>query len=984
MENKSIKKRKVLLIFIILISIISITLEAHADSSILAWGQYEVQATSPHAETDWPRYLHGAIFNKIFKSPPSYFRKNMRGLIWNQGGRTPNSGHQDNGEEHVIDGAGSDGNTGYSGSWNGSAKFPIKSEVISGGYNFEPQVVNDHIASMDSIIFLKHLCENLGLLCSAPGSALTGSLNYINLKYAENPVSYEHDLKRTSIRTVKTYNVEETEELVAQVANDDLNAEGVYDKLWRTPCQYDGGKSNTCTGAGNGPALAFILSELNNITGNSEKTPLQIAWWHFYNGNAETNTLTQTAQVFQDYINEVKKSDNLDSSRISSTDAKKTGFELDYDPKFKQTNVTQKFDSNQNKYIIGPFKLDYVQYENFAFIYELEVYMNGAKEPIDKSRFKIGVAEKGNNQNLKILEEDEFPDKDTDFYIILDYDENYKYLSDMNVKFQYQNANGNYTIYEGKYSTVNMQGEIYGEYNPEVRKNIEETKEWINEQFRNGYAIVDTDTFSQYYVSDADELLKKYTTIEGGLDDKGLDLNFELTSHKYFRPSTIDFAAGFPTVVTTFGDPICIWSQRFVEMITAYRAAYVGYTNAEDDLKEATTAYNNALNNYNSYVATLSQMDENNPMYDSYVNLRNNASSDMANALGDMADARRQKAGALKNMGDNLEYGKRAYDLWENKPDYISGYYPGAQYKGPSKRVPRPLEFVIWKDYTYTVVDKDLPAQTQAVAGTANRWWELKELHWVGGPTKPKTIPESAQIKITKQLTGDEEIKDGTTFKFKVNVSGAKNSGTEDLTITWINGADNYVLSPMYYWEVEVDERTGKIKEETRPTVTYSVEEGEMPEGFTLQGISNSSGKLENGQIPTAEAIVKNSPTTEDYEGDLEITKKITKTELGVEEYSIKNQKFKFRVTISGKFRYKGTWYSNDKPYVEEIEIGISDLENGIGKWKSDKIYWTEKENPTYKVEEIIPENSVSTLIKVERCRWKNYKWRNVNCKSYF
>ena len=188
MENKRklTKKEKLLIIFIILFSIISITYKAYGNSTILAWGRYAEEANGNHTE-DWPHYLHGAPFNTIFTNEPDYYQGGPEGVVYNQGGRTNNSGHQDNGEEHVIDGAGSDGNTGYGGSWNGSANFPLKSEVISTRENFEPHDDTDHNGNkMDRIIWLKDLCSVTGLLCSAPGSALTGSLNYINPKYADS------------------------------------------------------------------------------------------------------------------------------------------------------------------------------------------------------------------------------------------------------------------------------------------------------------------------------------------------------------------------------------------------------------------------------------------------------------------------------------------------------------------------------------------------------------------------------------------------------------------------------------------------------------------------------------------------------------------------------------------------------------------------------------------------------------------------------
>ena len=133
-----------------------------------------------YEEDDWKQYIiSGDIRTHLFSGSSDY---SGDGILRAPGGKTDGKAPHDNGAT-AVGSNGSDGNTGYAGAWNGSANFDRNSKIVSGGENFKPSDVNDVIESIvstsESVIWLKDLCNYVGVLCSALGMPLTGSNNYI-------------------------------------------------------------------------------------------------------------------------------------------------------------------------------------------------------------------------------------------------------------------------------------------------------------------------------------------------------------------------------------------------------------------------------------------------------------------------------------------------------------------------------------------------------------------------------------------------------------------------------------------------------------------------------------------------------------------------------------------------------------------------------------------------------------------------------------
>lgn len=920
---------KILIIMIAILSIFSITYRVYGWNKFM--NPWYRQGYGKEKE-DWGQYIiSGDITTHLFRGSSDY---SGNGIILVPGGKTDGKEPHDNGAT-AVGSNGSDGNTGYAGSWNGSANFDRNSKIVSNGENFKPSDVTDVIegesSTSENVIWLKDLCNYVGVLCSAHGMPLTGSNNYIPKIYTTK--IYEHDVQYVSPDKIVSYNLIEAKDAVTSVASGDVS-ESTYQKVWRTPCEYESEGTKSCIGDGNGPAKAFVLSEFNNITGGGEKTPLQIAWWNLLGQSSESNSLLGSALEFQNYINDVKVSDSS-SSRITSTGESETGFDINYDPKFVKTDVTTVFDSTKNQWIIGPFKIDYVQYKDFAYIYNLDIYADNSEKPINKSEYKIAVAKDGNKNNLQTLEQGKFPDKNTDFYIILNYNENIKNITDMKVNFQYQNARGEYTDYNGTYSEVYVNGKIYGEYNEEIYKEIEDTTEWLYKMFGRNYAVYD-DLSKGYYCYDANTVIKNWTSKLGDfIEQYNKDIKYELFCYPYVFKNPYDEIInkspgtdGLYIFIPEDGSlEHVLIGDKTIDTINKYCSRYdlyLEYKSKEEDALEERNKYEEGTDEYKS-------------ADDSY------------------KSAKKTKEYMLETLcctEDNVDaVGKRAKDL-KNKCDLI-GYdttYAGGDvhYSALETRdVPRPLQTVIWKDYTYT--SKPGIAQKQTVVGAAARWWELKEIHW------KDLSPDEGKIKITKKFDKDNQAKEGDTFNFEVTVYNHRDNKdelvttTETLTLTYHEGQEEqYVESSIYKWNDGDSVPTYKIVEKSAsPNNSYSIDS------------SVKTGSLENGK--TVSVTCTNH--VDELGGSLEIKKDLEETKLD-DDGTYKNSKYKFKVTITGKceFTFNGKNYSlndnesvvlNDKtsenPNQDQIQIKPGET------WKLENIKWYgSNEPPTYVVEEIV------------------------------
>ena len=451
------------------------------------------------------------------------------GIITREGGITKNAVNvvYDDGETEV--GSGGGGDLGYGGTWNGSKKFNDKYIVSTPTeFNFDTDKSGN-----TNVVWVQNLCEYLKVICNQKGKPLTGNKKYVkdiiadgywahmtelNIErkgdlaaielhcmgssssesgYSQLSETGLQEIKKGSYWLARTYNIEDANTVINSVAELDKKAE-MYTKYFRTSCKYSEKEKIEC-GTNNLAAKAFILSEAIDSDkhiynyDDKEKTPVQIAWWKLEkkeekqkddennSDDKEGDKLLDAALDFQNYITNPRLTGGT-SIEENITGYRFKGFPIKYDPKFIKTEYTTVFSEEKQQWTIGPFKIDYVHDKDFAFINDMKVYAklnDNTETVVNKENYSIAIKKAGlpSSANLEKLEENVFPGDNEEFYIILNYDENFRELVNIKVDFQYMNAGGRYSVYSGIYNKVIMNAHIYGEYST---KKLEEAKKFFD------------------------------------------------------------------------------------------------------------------------------------------------------------------------------------------------------------------------------------------------------------------------------------------------------------------------------------------------------------------------------------------------------------------------------------------------------------------------------------------------------------------------
>ena len=186
---------------------------------------------------------------------------------------------------------------------------------------------------------------------------------------------------------------------------------------------YDGyyGQGGSSSGAhaipGAGQKLWWKTS-----AGDHNKTP----------GSGSPTDLTNEIKQWTSYIKAVTG----ESNPYPNSDK---GFNLKNMPKWitsgKYQNPKAVFDAENQKYIIGPFAIDYISSGRFAKITNIEVYTDASNSPIETK--VVGC------DNMV----GSFPAPNTEFYLQIDVIPNATKITNIHVDFDYDNAWSKYVIY---------------------------------------------------------------------------------------------------------------------------------------------------------------------------------------------------------------------------------------------------------------------------------------------------------------------------------------------------------------------------------------------------------------------------------------------------------------------------------------------------------------------------------------------------------
>ena len=844
----------------------------------------------------------------IHNGPPEWENMGFTdGIIKYEGGSSEDVDLQiDDGVLDFYSGSGAGGNGGAI-SWNWQGVDAFDREIVSADSGFQPGANGE--------IWYQDLQNEVGLLCTAQGMGLTGTNNYVE-DYKATGSYWEHDdptiteliaqVEGLEYPVTETYSLKEADEAMAKIAELDKKVQS-YEKYFRTSSKYTG-VDKECT-----PAEAIVLSEVDNctISGSNEYTPIQYAWWAVTKSGSGGNELSEAAFDFQNYVNTAAGGER---TQYTTADGQTfTGFAIDIDPNFTSTSkeATVSFDSISQKYILGPFRVDYVDYKPFSFINNMEIFTDNSQTPVSKDQYYLAVSENDELVNLNGA----YPSSGDEFYIILNYNENFKKLTDIQVDFKYMNAGGHYTYYTGTYTKVAIKGHIYGRFDYGLYEEISAFSEWLAEQLEADKGIVLGSTISDLsaisYVQEGETLKDAIERrLNKAVDNEWNAGEMAIAYQKYYYTNQYD----------SLTDTAKHWLEEYRIFDPNTSERYILCSSDEIEVNKMGQTYN--LNAYRTSQEMLDWIE-----------------SDLTRFREEL-----KKAEEEENEEDIARY-KNNIELYTKMKSDFEMFHSGIEAGLPardSRVIPGKLSIEIWKDYEF-IDQGEVTAQDQSASRGAARWWEYETIHW----NQELPSNEEGKIKIVKETDG--QAKNGDEFNFKVTVNNGNQTTTENLKIVYQEGTENSVESQVYTWAYG----------STAPT--YTVEEVNLPSNSSLISIENQSGSLTSGQTVTVKAKNK---IAENY-GNLSISKQIETTNLDTNQYTLVGKIYKFNVTISGadcSFSYGGQNYTVTPEKSVTIPIQIESVADTASQEEKDaksvkitniKFY---EDAPQYKVEEIIDE----------------------------
>ena len=543
---------------------------------------------------------------------------------------------------------------------------------------------------------------------------------------------------------------------------------------------------------------------------------MQLTWWNLfgYDGSGNDNGLTAEALNFEEYITNEKIAGG-ESETVTINGTKFHGFPINYDPKFSNTKkIDTVFSEETQKWIIGPFKIDYLEREHFSEITNIYIYTDADTKPLDKSKYKLARKKEDSGSTMKLEEykKNEFPKDSEEFYIELDYDKDIHSIYDIQVDFSYQNAGGYYNVYDANYHTVHTQGTIVAEYSTEAKKAMDDSFDKMKNLFEDGKGCMFFEG-STFYPGDntfqwVDDLLENLgleklgdlyndakrdsaTSKIQSVLSKALEAGEPVRDHANFYdymtlPSTNYYydSDNKWIVKDEFGVQNVIWNPGCKGTCETARDTYKSYEDAYD---QAVTDYNTAVDNYNQAVADGKTGDDLKP----YEEAKTTADTNKTNAYT-----------AWQNCGVS----KEQYDSSVSILEEFSGKNPDAEFT--QVKIPPPIEFYVWEDVYFEKIDGDegSEGQKQTITGNAARWWNHTTIHWC------EETDLSGQLKIIKKIEGGEVAEaaaDGKTFNFLVTIGGK----SEIYSITYKKGGDNTVVTKPVTWELaqKLEKKTAEL-----------------------------------------------------------------------------------------------------------------------------------------------------------------------------
>ena len=213
-------------------------------------------------------------------------------------------------------------------------------------------------------------------------------------------------------------------------------------------------------------------------------TYVQYAWWRTEaGGNAsdiQSTPFSKEAEAFAAYINKVAKRDQSGNivyeEKTVTINGETTTVQapvIEYAVTGDISKSDVQYDKDHEKFLIGPITLNYYEESvetergkvDFAGMTDAKIISNIGE--IDKSHWFFKFTNRNSDDKTA------FPHNGEEFYIVLDYMEDLRYLSDISFDFKYMNAGGEYSELKGEYFTADWEPEseaVWCDENPSSTK----------------------------------------------------------------------------------------------------------------------------------------------------------------------------------------------------------------------------------------------------------------------------------------------------------------------------------------------------------------------------------------------------------------------------------------------------------------------------------------------------------------------------------
>lgn len=827
--------------------------------------------------------------------------------------------------------------------------------------------------SSKKAIDLNTLKSRWDILCCQRGVHLPGysDIGYGYLSSYEKGDDEDRNDENEAGSRVSTEELRNYEEIVAE--DTPSKYEG---KIYKSEkiAYYAIKESKTCT-----PKAAYILNEAKKNVGPYSSS-VQQAWWMTKEGQADGNTqnkgdndLSKQATAYEKFVKKIAKNkDDVDDpetyKKMKHTydDGKEVTIkfpEIDSDKmnnmlKFNQKNVTVKFNSDKNRYVIGPFSIKYIESSykkangeevEFGYVDNFQIYTDASEEPLTDEQWDFVWV----NENRS---DADYPHSNEKFYIEMDYIDNATMITGIDMEYKYLIAGGYYQSLSG----------TYDEYEWKVKKSvITETDENGNQTKKWKYTMVAKDqnlAKKSQKLALVNEAARWYETEKIELRNKN-----KKQAKLQIKKVMLDEDGNELTaeqVKAMFGD-----YQYFNFKVTITH---------EDGTKEEETVKVTGGSIATTGTYTWGK-DEKAPTYEIEEIESNN---------GWKIDSIEPSTGSLEDNKVIEVSSNNKVEIHKNKIKI---------HKETTEPAKEDKEF----EFEVTIinaegVDDTVGAKIVIPAGQTEGWWTSEEYKWYGDiapkfviteiedennkeyhPTitpwkgslsdsndEEFTIIEATNDPVTVEHIGyvivEKNLVDGQIsnqdFKFKITVDGTI-KGTEEVIATVKAGEK----SPEYKFNWNGDNAPKcTVEEIDLSDGTVSNIEVVGSEGWTTDG-NKAYGQLVENTV--ANVNVKFTNNLKEHKGKIKVIKDIeTDEKISKETLEEDGTKFDIDLTIDGTFKYDGESYQNKSTVINKT---LPD--NGKWSFETSEIVWYGEEAPTYSVvENNLPKGWKLKLINYE------------------